>query len=81
MTITSPDVCVGVQTVGDQELRIPRDLNSVHAVNYVLTQEPGKLKIEDIKLAIKEHAEAQAGKEQTVYADLRTPIHFPTGPS
>lgn len=33
-------------------LRIPSSLDSVNAVNFVLTQEPGKLKPKDLKIAI-----------------------------
>eukprot|EP01031_Cornospumella_fuschlensis_P026322 gene26322-31798_t len=36
-------------------LRIPANLNATHAVNFVLTQEPGKLKPKDLKIAIEKN--------------------------
>jgi len=41
-------------------LRIPGKLNSHHAVNFVLTQVPGKLKPKDLKKAIDEQCAARA---------------------
>mmetsp|Transcript_18802 Transcript_18802/g.24219 ORF Transcript_18802/g.24219 Transcript_18802/m.24219 type:complete len:1082 (-) Transcript_18802:17-3262(-) len=41
-------------------LRIPGKLNSNAAVNFVLTQVPGKLKPKDLKKAIDEHREIRA---------------------
>jgi len=46
-------------------LRIPGNLDSFPAVNFVLTQEPGKLKPKDLKIAIeKSRAEREARAEE-----------------
>ena len=38
-----------IQEVEFSGHRFPLNLNNVHAVNYVLTQQQGKLKIKDLK--------------------------------
>jgi len=48
-----------------ERLRIPGNLDSFPAVNFVLTQEPGKLKPKDLKIAIeKSRAEREARAEE-----------------
>jgi hypothetical protein len=44
-------------------LRIPQNLSSVAAVNFVLTQEPGKLKPKDLKVAIERNREERRRQE------------------
>lgn len=44
-------------------LRIPPNLNSTAAVNFVLTQEPGKLKPKDLKIAIERNREERRNQE------------------
>ncbi|XP_075263907.1 cilia- and flagella-associated protein 221-like isoform X2 [Convolutriloba macropyga] len=44
--------------------RFPLNLNNVHAVNYVLTQQQGKLKIKDLKHALEQMRKRGRGTKQ-----------------
>lgn len=57
---------VGEEVLGDASrhgLRVPANLNSVTALNYVLTQEEGKLKPRDLARAIAEQRAVRAEQE------------------
>ena len=53
-----------VETGESDTLDFPEDLAGMAAANYVLTQEPGKLKLKNLKLAIAKQRELKAEREK-----------------
>jgi hypothetical protein len=60
---TRPSEGAGENEKVVEGLRIPQNLTSVASVNFVLTQEPGKLKPKDLKVAIERNREERRRQE------------------